>query len=620
MIESAHSEAAGKPGMISVFGNRLTAMNTTIFFLLIFAYHLIVIFQGLDFNDEGFHLAFYQQIFKDPESVQYAFWGWLSGMVGGGFMKIFPFLGIWGIRLLGAIVSTATIIIAYNLIKNYVHNGYLKVSMIMLSLFINEDAKNLYYNNLSAFLYFVSVYFLFSGLCDKKKWMVFTAGFFVGLNIFTRLPNLLGISMILVIFYYGCLTRITLSKLVIRSVIFLSGTIFAFLLVFGVMESFNHLTYFSGSLKMLFSSNNHAALDDGLNGAYGIGRLLNRNLIEYAKSLRFILFIGILVCVIVYVQYLIQYSSNAIRTGYRVFLYTLALAVFALPFIGWFTSYRLIEFFTGMSLLSAIVLFDKEISKEYKLLAFFGLLILLIHPFGSSEGILTVVVYSMWISFPISMDYIVRLNRITMHWQPAISSRFGSLKSILHADLFRRIIWVLICLVSVACIYNVIRYPYLCDRHLRVEMRYSVDNKFMKGVFTSKGRVDALNELLAASSGFVKPNDYVLAYDCMPLYHFMTETKSYVRNPCIWFYTTGLFREELKLAELRRTQLPVIVRQLIKTTGEGSAWPETRPEENYLAFKRTQGKNRILDEFISRHHYKEVWKNGEFEILVPRNE
>jgi hypothetical protein len=63
--------------------------------------------------------------------------------------------------------------------------------------------------------------------------------------------------------------------------------------------------------------------------------------------------------------------------------------------------------------------------------------------------------------------------------------------------------------------------------------------------------------------------------------------------------------------------LPVIVRQLLKTTGEGNAWPEVKPVENYLFFKRTQDKNNILNDFIKRHYYKEVWNNGDFTILIP---
>src|SRR6516225_1444083 len=132
-------------------GDWLNSLDIRLYFLFIFIFHLLVIFQGLVFNDEGFHLAFYQQIFSDPESVQYAFWGWLTGMIGGIFMKLFPYLGMFGIRLLGSIISTLTIILAYNLLKRYLDKVYLMVGLVMLSLFINEDAKNLYYNNLSAF-------------------------------------------------------------------------------------------------------------------------------------------------------------------------------------------------------------------------------------------------------------------------------------------------------------------------------------------------------------------------------------------------------------------------------------------------------------------------------------
>src|ERR1700751_1303763 len=174
----------------------LTNLDIRLYFIFIFVYHLLVIFQGLDFNDEGFHLAFYQQIFSDPESVQYAFWGWLTGMLGGIFLKLFPFLGMLGIRMLGAFISTCTIILAYNLLKEYLRKSYLLVALLLLSFYINEDAKNLYYNNLSAFLYLVAATYLFHGLRKNKNLLITIGGFFVGLNIFSRIPNVLGISMV----------------------------------------------------------------------------------------------------------------------------------------------------------------------------------------------------------------------------------------------------------------------------------------------------------------------------------------------------------------------------------------------------------------------------------------
>jgi hypothetical protein len=598
-------------------GNRLTGMNIYLFFLLIFIYHVLVIFQGIDFNDEGFHLAFYQQIFNNPESVQYAFWGWLSGIVGGSFMKLFPFLGIWGIRFLGAMVSTATIIIAYNLLKKYLHNGYLKVSMIMLSLFINEDAKNLYYNNLSAFLYFVTAWFIFVGLRNHKKWMIFAGGLVVGLNIFARLPNLLGVGLIVSIFYYGFTNKKSIKYIITWSCVFLAGTGVACLLVFAVMKSLNHLSYFIDAIKMISTSSQGAKKDDGLGGAYGITNLLRINFNDYKNALRFLVLISLPVLAVGCINYLTRNASDRVRIYVKIFNYAVVTGAFLLAVRGWFTSYRLLEFFTGISLLSALVLFEKNEKPELRLLTIIGGLILLIHPFGSSAGIATVVVYSMWIAFPVALDYITRLNWLSLGLKIDSSAGNSSIKTAFTGVSFRNLKWVMISVMSLGCLYNVAKHPYLCDDHSRWDMRYSVANKLMKGVFTSKGRVDDLNDLLSASSKYIKPNDIVLAYDCMPLYHFMTETRSYVRNPCIWFYTTELFRNELNYAESHQSLLPVIVRQLIKTTGEGSAWPEIKPAEDYLLFKRTEAKNNILNDFIKRHNYKEVWNNRDFTILIP---
>lgn len=618
MIQSKESEKSGLPGFMHVLAGSLTRMNNYLFFLYIFIYHILVVLQGIDFNDEGFHLAFYQQIFNDPGSVTYAFWGWLSGIVGGSFLKLFPFSGIFGIRFLGAFVSTAAIIIAFNLLKKYVHNGYLKVSMILLCLFINEDAKNLYYNNLSAFLYFVVAYFVFIGLRDSKKWMLFAGGFFAGLNIFTRLPNVLGVGLVMAFIYYGFITKKTVKDIVVRSCIFIVGILGACLMVFVAMKLMNHYNSFIESVKMLSSTSQHAKQDDGANGAYGLTHLLKVNFDDYISALRFLLRIGIPVLLIVFINQATSKSSKYIRTAVRVFNYLVTAAAFGLAITGWFTGFRLLELFTSVSLISALVLFNRKLSPDYRLLAFIGGLILFIHPFGSSAGIATVIVYSMWISFPIALDYLMNLKWIIFELRIDTSVRTTSVKGSFQGLIFRNLKWVLICLISLGCLYNVIKYPYLCDHHDRWTMRYSVDNKLMWGVFTSKARADTLDELLKASAKYIQPNDVVLAYDCMPLYHFMTETKSYVRNPCIWFYTTSLFQQELNYAETHQTKLPVIVRQLIKTTGEGSAWPETRPPEDYLIFKRTQGKNNILNDFIKRHGYSEVYNNGDFEILVPR--
>ena len=96
--------------------NREKGMKTSLFFLVLFIVQIAFIFQGVDVGDGGSYASFYQQIFDNPESVQFSFMFWLSGVIGGLYLKLFSGLGIWGIRLAGVIVSTCTIILSYNLL------------------------------------------------------------------------------------------------------------------------------------------------------------------------------------------------------------------------------------------------------------------------------------------------------------------------------------------------------------------------------------------------------------------------------------------------------------------------------------------------------------------------
>ena len=138
-------------------------MNTLLFFTILFVYQFIFIFQGVDMADSGSYASFYQQIFNNPESAQYNFIFWLSGIIGGIYLKIFPGLGLWGLRLTGVITCTATIYIAYKLLKNFLNTGYLQLSLLILVLFMNNNPKEFYYNNLSSLIYILVAYFLFLG-------------------------------------------------------------------------------------------------------------------------------------------------------------------------------------------------------------------------------------------------------------------------------------------------------------------------------------------------------------------------------------------------------------------------------------------------------------------------
>ena len=84
-----------------------------------------------------------------------------------------------------------TTILTYNLLKKYLNPEYLKIGLLLVVLSLNNDIKVLNYNTLSSLFYIVAVYFLFQGLQKNKIMNILTGGFFVGLNVFIRAPNIL---------------------------------------------------------------------------------------------------------------------------------------------------------------------------------------------------------------------------------------------------------------------------------------------------------------------------------------------------------------------------------------------------------------------------------------------
>jgi hypothetical protein len=270
---------------------------------------------------------------------------------------------------------------------------------------------------------------------------------------------------------------------------------------------------------------------------------------------------------------------------------------------------------TGICLVIGCAMIVFDTNKEINLLLFIGIFILLVHPMGSSEGIETVEIYSLWIVFPIVADRIIAATSGTTftfknYLKPIKMSRFILDSQLAEA---RTIVVVLAIFASLFYTYD---YPH-SDMENRAAMQYSVDNKHMRGIFTTRERAEEINELLTASSKYVKPNDRVLAYDCVPIYHFMTETVPYTRNPWPWLYQSNTFKKELDIAVSNNRQLPVIVMQTALTLGNGKNWPVKNITQDYLKLPINVDRNEILQDFINEHKYHAVWSNDYFKILIP---
>ena len=590
-----------------------------LFFGLLLFFLTLMNFQGIDLNDEGFHATQYQRFFDNPRSVQYTFIFWFSGFVGGLFYKIFPFAGLWGLRFAGALITTLTAFVAYKLLKNHVKPAILMLSLALLAaLSIQAGPRDLYYNNLSAFLYVLSIFFLYKGLEQSKISFLFVSGLIAGINIFARLPNLLGGGLILTILYYQILRKETIKAFLSRYLLFIAGFIIAIVFVFTLMYLIGDIDVFFDSVKSLYTTNYHATADDGLSGSYGFSSLIKLLTAQYLKSIVYaIIALAAIILASIADKYFAE-NKRREKAASILLQVLIAAAIIALLLSNKLTSGKISSLLTGICLITGVCTILLSPSQHLKILTFAGLFFILVHPFGSATGITTVIPYSLWISLPLAFQFLISLPTHELKPSSKINTLITKTRLFLDYRLIQKKLKTGLWVVIIFVLYWLYIQPYFGDFHKRAAMFSSIDNKNMKLIYTSVERSRMINELLQASKLYVKPNDVVLAYDCIPMFHFMTETIPYLSNPAPWFYSNGVFRDQLNNAYTSTGYLPVIVRQSIKIIeDDGSRWPEVKTETKYTAWERNKYRNKLLNAFIADHHYKKAWANESFEIYIP---
>jgi Dolichyl-phosphate-mannose-protein mannosyltransferase len=588
----------------------LEKRNTRIFFFLLFLYQVIFIFQGVDLSDEGFYATFYQQVFTDPEATQYNFMFWFSGIVAGAFDYVFHGFGIWGMRLAGVIVTTSTIIITYNLLKKYLNPGYLKLGLLMVLLFINNNLKEIHYNDLSALFNMLAILYLFTGLKENRLWKLFLAGLFISLCTFTRLPNVLSLGLGIGIFYYGYHNKNSFKVQMGQALTFGGGFIFMTAVIIGFMKLIGHLDIFINSIKLLSKMSK-----GGEESFYGPMVLIKNFFGTYIAATKSTLIILAAIAVVSVIANFIKKKIFYSKWLFEIAGYIIVLGVLYLIFKGKIDNEIVLYFFSGIVLITTLLIFFFTKNTDIKFLALAGCFILVTYPFTSSASLFTVGKYSLWLSFPIAIDYIFNIrsvDRLTFGSKSISLPAFLSFSEIQLKQI--RKFTVISCVL--ACLYFTYYYPFF-DKHNRMDMHYSINNKYMRGIYTTKERALSLNELLGASSQYIKPGDYVLAYHSIPMFHYWTETKPYLRNSMPWFYEAGLFGEELKTSFEEKKILPVVVEQLKKTVGNAGEWPDPPAFYDSAWHKKNAPRDSVLNEFLGSHRYTEVWKNKYFKILIP---
>lgn len=597
--------------------NFLEKLNINLFFLGCFAYQALISLQGFELADGGFYATFYRLIFTHPESVQYNFMFWFTGIVGGVFYNVFGFLGLLGIRLAGVLFTTLTLVFSYRLLSKHLPKSHLIISFVIILLALNNDTKELNYNTLSVFIDVLIISLIYKGLLMNRPVLLACGGLLTAINIAARIPNLLAVGFCLTILLYHLLSK-EKSRLLRDAGYYLAGLLAGTALVLGIMQYLGHWEIFKNAIDIIYNMASGKTLQKATQNSYGAVALIKQCLYQTMQSIFYVVYIGIYLAFIYFSNKLAKEHGGIIRILARAAQYASYIALVVLFYLGAVGYYPILLLLTGLSLIFSLPFLFQKDKMDVQLLAFMGLYLLLYYPFGSSFGIGTAGRYSFWIALPFALSYLFQVNRFDLNLTTLMNQGQKSLvfhAETLHLNTARR---VLVLFIAGACLYHTYNYPFF-DRQSRLGMTHSLNDHKLKGIYTTRGRAAIVNELLAASKQYLKPGDFLIAYDDIPMIHYVTETVPYLHNSFPRLYHDNILARDLEDSYQKHQVLPVIIKQKIKTTGDGSTWPSVVHPEPYEDWEDNRGRNIAMDAFLERFQYREVWASRYFCILVPGN-
>lgn len=582
--------------------NHLSFWNTTkaqwIFMSCALAYMLMVSFQGFDVCDEGWVLSVYQQILQSPETVEYNFLYWLSSITGGIWYHIFPEGGILWFRILAIIVTLLIFRISFMILKTEIPPLLIGIGLWMALWVQDYGMLVFHHNHLSSLLSIAALLFMIKGLQKSKTYLILISGIVIGVNVLTRLPNITLLGYIILIPFYYWINKEPVKKGIPALFWYVLGFGIGIALLYLSLLLLDQTTIMKNALQTIFRTGGEQDSNHNVTGLLKT-YIQNYKLVVY-RSIPIIA--GLSLCILGMV-----YTSKRIM---RVLLIVsgLGLSIYFLKDADQFMWY-------GLGFLGILIIIISKATPYLKTIALSAALTMILLPLGSDQGIHNMGYYTLWLAIPITISVLVNLKNIQL-------SFFKKQYELPKSDTLKgfKIVLFIVGIAYLGMQGNKISNQAYFDPGSRLEKSYAIHDPRAKGIYTSQERASIINAVLPVIRKHVKKGEYLLAYDNIPMVHFLTETKPYMYIPWIWVYDSGVFKDNIKRAEESQSKLPVVLLQKFNTLGKfskPSASYFSIPEKDTYVFK----KRRIeaMQSFLVRNQYEIIWSNAYFDILKPKH-
>ena len=547
--------------------------------LALVLYQMLGVFFGMDIADAGFYLTFYDNMFTHPESVEYNFMYYLSGVIGGTFQSLFPSMGMCGMRLLGVAFNTLCAIILYYALRRHVDERALALGCALVVTSFIAPPYTLCYDLCTIVFYVLAITLMWHGLEKDKTWMVVLAGVAAGLNILVRIPNVLGLLMVLIPFirYFAERRRfyITWHLAAEQTLAFMSGAMLAVSAVLALMPE-HHYTYLLNVLRDLRS----IADDQTGTASHTTGRMIMVQLKFYLTEL----WVAVKLAVPVAIYWWVH-SRNVLPKWA-----TWAVKIAALAAFIWFVMrMHPLQPLWAMCLAGGIMVIVEQWKKHSGLvwMAVLGIGMMLVMPLGS-DGAYNNGTIIAWAIAPVAALWWLHRSRVAF---PLV-------------------------LIAVCAVRMVTGGAYFDGGALWHKI-YTIDNDRAAHIYTTRERAEILNTVLHGIEPHVKPGTVLMAYGSAPLMNYLTHTRPYLG--CSWVEQLSVPMLEKKLAFAPKTGLPMILQQ--KFNPLGMYWSE--PTEDFRTdygqqdAYRDNRKLEVLNKFLNDYGYQAIYEDSHFILYKP---
>ncbi len=571
---------------------------------------------GLDLWDTGYNYSNFEYMGPQSMDSMWLFSTYLSTAVGHLF-TLLPF----GKTLIGMNVYTALFPAGTAILSYFFCTRKLEMDPIltfvgeMVTLSLCWCPTSLIYNFLTYLFMHLVIILLYLGMTEEKKGFLAIAGALLGLNVFVRFSNLPEIVFIVAIWAYGIVCMLKVRKEgkakvlaevktgAVRTLIFLAGYIGAVAVFIGYISIRNGFSEYTSGIKRLFDI-------PKLSYHYSSKEMLASLIFGYLRNTKWVAaLLGFMAVSALFSFFAGKFGGKEKKGVAGVFWILSLLSVISSIVFLFLTGFFAEKCTDGasinipgtvltylMMILGIYVIFAgfEKFSEKEKLIAGLVILLILVTPIGSNNGIV-LTFNNLFIALPWFLATCLKV-----FGKPVLAVAGGVIAA-----------FCAVCFVRFA-IFGA-NYVFV-DAQPAVDTDYTVDGpKTLRGVKMSKERADAISGLYeyAAGKGLYGKSE-IITYGYIPALSFYLQMPPAFNSwPDLESYSEDIMRGEIEEYKNKSSagsdDMPLIVISTVYSDLVASPGPSGN------------GKLDSIKELIEVGGYSSVYKNGMFEAYYPDN-